>query len=118
MKNTNAHKIIIELQNQVLTSGIDTSDVVKKLVQVREIALELENPVVVKALRLAYEHLEANNDFLIEIPNDEPIDEVEQVLQPNNNVENFNYFLSLLLDINNKHNISDLKEINNLFTAF
>ena len=112
VENTNANKLIKELQVQVISHGIQANTIVPELKKLREIALLEQNPVVVKALRLAYEYIEKNNDFDVEIPSDEPIDDVEQNLENNTNIENFNYFLSLMLDLENKHNISDLKEFN------
>ena len=50
-----------------MSSTVDTKIKIGKL--------ELKNPVLTKALRLSYEHLEENNAFLIEIPNDDPIDD-------------------------------------------
>lgn len=75
-----------------------------------------------KALRLAYEHLENNNGFFIGIPDDEPVDSKETEIQANiseeNNVESFNYFLSLLTDLDKKNNVLDLREYNKAFLAF
>ena len=53
------------------------------LKKIREITLELNNPVVTKAFRLAYEHLTKNNAFYIGIPDDEPIDEIETEVKSN-----------------------------------
>src|SRR5690606_40443037 len=63
-------------------------------------------------LRLCAEHLEENNNFLISIPNDEPIDEVALNEIRHDATESLSYFLNLLLDLDNKHNLSDLKEYN------
>lgn len=112
MENTNANKLIKELQVEVITKGIQSDIIVPELKKLREIALLEQNPVVVKALRLAYEHIEKNNDFVVEIPTDEPIEDVEQQVASISSAENFNYFLSLMLDLENKHNIADLKEFN------
>ncbi len=113
MENTNANRIIKELQVEVISNGIAADKIVPELKKLREIALVEQNPVVVKALRLAYEHIDKNKDFLVTMPSDEPIDEMEQTVSETSHSENFNYFLSLMLDLNNKHNISDLREFNN-----
>lgn len=118
MENINAKKLIKEIQSEVISKGIDKS-LVADLKKLREFALLEEKPAVVKALRLAYEHIEKNNAFLIEIPNDEPIEEAEEQLhEKTTGAESLNYFLSLLLDVDNKHNITDIKEYNQKLTDF
>lgn len=118
MENSNAQKIIKSLQAEVVANGIVTENIVPQLKKLREFALLEEKPVLVKALRLAYEHIEENNDFLIGIPSDEPIEEELEINATNTNSESFNYFLSLMLDLNNKHNIADLKDYNQQFQSF
>lgn len=118
MENSNAQKLIKQIQGEIISNGIKTESIVPELKKLREFALLEENPVVVKALRLAYEHIEKNNDFLIEIPSDEPVDENEINEFTATNTESLNYLLSLMLDLENKHNIVDLKEYNKLMLEF
>jgi len=118
VENSNAHKIIKNLQAEVIANGIVAETIVPELKKLREFALLEEKPVLVKALRLAYEHIEANNDFLINIPSDEPIEETLDSTTENTNTESFTYFMSLMLDLNNKHNIADLKDYNQQFLEF
>ena len=118
MENSNAQKLIKQIQGDIISSGIVVDTIVPELKKLREFALLEENPVVVKALRLAYEHLEKNNDFLIPIPSDEPVDENEISEFNSTNTESLNYLLSLMLDLENKHNIIDLKEYNKLLLEF
>jgi hypothetical protein len=63
-----------------------------------------------------------DNAFFIGIPDDEPVDSkdahVEANISEENNVESFNYFLSLLTDLDKKNNLLDLKEYNKAFLAF
>nr|WP_297306828.1 hypothetical protein [uncultured Flavobacterium sp.] len=118
MENSNAQKLIKQIQGEIISNGIIANTIVPELKKLREFALLEENPVVVKALRLAYEHIEANNDFLIEIPSDEPVDENEVKEFESTNTESLNYLLSLMLDLSNKHNIADLKEYNKLMIEF
>lgn len=122
MENKQALKLIEKIQKELLQNKFSVADSVADLKKIREITLELNNPVVTKALRLAYEHLEANNAFLIGIPDDEPVDsketEIEANISEENNLESFNYFLSLFTDLSKKNNVLDLKEYNNAFLAF
>lgn len=115
MENSNAQKIIKALQAEVISNGIVSKTIVPELKKLREFALLEEKPVLVKALRLAYEHIDEKNDFLVTIPSDEPIEEDEQINTENSTTESFTYFMSLMLDLDNKHNLADLKEYNQQF---
>ena len=117
MENSNAQKIIKNLQAEVIANGIVIETIIPELKKLREFALLEEKPFLVKALRLAYEHLEKNQDFLISVPSDEPIDDELPTTAVLTNTESFNYFLSLMLDMNNKHNIADIKEYNQQFLS-
>mgnify|MGYP003413008157 FL=1 len=118
VENSNAQKLIKQIQGEIISNGIDANTIIPELKKLREFALLEENPVVVKALRLAYEHIEKNNDFLIQIPSDEPVDENEINEFNSTNTESLNYLLSLMLDLENKHNILDLKDYNKLMLEF
>ncbi len=118
VENSNAQKLIKQIQGEIISKGIDANTIIPELKKLREFALLEENPVVVKALRLAYEHIEKNNDFLIQIPSDEPVDENEINEFGSTNTESLNYLLSLMLDLENKHNILDLKDYNKLMLEF
>lgn len=122
MENKQALKLIEKIQKELFKENFEVLEIVAELKKLREITLELNNPVVTKALRLAYEHLENNNGFFIGIPDDEPVDSKENEIQANiseeNNVESFNYFLSLLTDLDKKNNVLDLREYNKAFLAF
>ena len=118
MENSNAQKIIKALQSEVITNGINASTIVPELKKLREFALIEEKPYLVKALRLACEHIDENNDFLIGIPSDEPIEETVEIKSESSANESFTYFISLMLDLDNKHNVADLKDYNQQFQQF
>ena len=122
MENKQALKLIEKIQKDLLQDKFVVSEIVEDLKKIREITLELNNPVVTKALRLAYEHLDLNNAFFIGIPDDEPVDSKESEIEANiseeNNIESFNYFLSLFTDLSKKNNVLDLKEYNKAFLAY
>jgi hypothetical protein len=120
MENKQALQILEKQLKALAQKKMAVTALIDDLKKLREISLELSNPVVTKSLRLAYEHLEANNDFLIGIPVDEPVDE-NQVTDNDQNtsaIESLQYYLSLFTDLNKKNNILDLKEYNNAFLAF
>ena len=122
MENKQALKLIEKIQKEIMQNKFVAADAVSDLKKVREITLELSNPVVTKALRLAYEHLETNDAFLIGIPDDEPVDSKDAIVEANiseeNNLESLNYFLTLFTDLTKKNNLLDLKEYNKAFLAF
>lgn len=123
MENPSAQKLINKIQLDLFKNGFVAETLIANLKKLREYSLEEQNPVLTKAIRLAYEHLEENGAFLIPIPDDEPIDEDTEVITDNkggneNNMESLEYLLSLFTDLNNKNNILDLKEYNKAFLAF
>lgn len=123
MENPSAQKLINKMQLDLFKNGFDAERLIADLKKLREYSLEEQNPVLTKALRLTYEHLEANGAFLIPIPDDEPIDEDTEVISDSNlsnenNLESLEYLISLFSDLKNKNNILDLKEYNKAFLAF
>jgi len=118
VENSNAQKIIKALQSEVNANGINASTIIPELKKLREFALIEEKPYLVKALRLAYEHIDENNDFLVNIPSDESIEENVEIKSESSSNESFSYFISLMLDLDNKHNVADLKEYNQQFQQF
>jgi len=111
------------MQLDLFKNGFVAETLITDLKKLREYSLEEQNPVLTKAIRLAYEHLEENGAFLIPIPDDEPIDEDTEVITDSkpaneNNLESLEYLISLFTDLTNKNNILDLKEYNKAFLAF
>lgn len=69
-------------------------------------------PLLAKAIRLTFQHIDANETFNIAIPDDEPIEGFEDIEKPEteiNPVESLNYLLSNMSDISNKMNVSDVR---------
>jgi hypothetical protein len=122
VENANALKLIKKIQSDLISDGLVVENIVADLQKLREFALLEEKPVLVKSIRLAYEHIQNNNAFLIAIPSDEPIEEEEATnattQEAKNDLESLQYLLSLYKDINNKHNLEDLKDYNTRLLAF
>ena len=123
MENPSAQKLIKKIQVDLFKNGFVAETLITDLKKLREYALEEQNPVLVKAIRLTYEHLEQNGAFLIPIPDDERIDEDTEVISDSdlgneNNMESLEYLISLFSDLNHKNNLLDLKEYNKAFLAF
>ena len=64
MENKQALKLIEKIQKELFKDNFEVLEIVTDLKKLREITLDLNNPFVTKALRLAYQHLENNNGFL------------------------------------------------------
>ncbi|WP_298345112.1 hypothetical protein [uncultured Algibacter sp.] len=112
MENKKALKLIDKILTDLDKNGINTDKLIDDIKELRTYALEAQIPLVVKVLRLTYEHIEANNSFYIPIPDDEAIDE-EGTVDANEDalpVDSLKYLISLIRNINNKSNIADLKE--------
>ena len=123
MENPSAQKLIKKIQVDLFKNGFVAETLITDLKRLREFALEEQNPVLVKAIRLTYEHLEANGAFLIPIPDDEPVDEDTEVITDSNvssenNMESLEYLLSLFSDLSHKINLLDLKEYNKALLEF
>mgnify|MGYP000097249222 CR=1 FL=1 len=111
MENKNAITLIDKILKNLDKTGFDSDTLIDDIKALRACALEEQIPLVVKVLRLSYEHIEANSSFLIPIPNDEPIeDDVAVETTDVSPVESFKYLMSLIKNLNNKANIADLKE--------
>jgi type IV secretory pathway ATPase VirB11/archaellum biosynthesis ATPase len=121
MENKQALLLLEKNLKDLLKKKFSVESIVADLKKIREITLDLQNPVVTKSLRLAYEHLEIKNAFLIAIPADEPIDNDEVVNEVTfseaNNIESLTYYLSLFTDLNKKNNLLDIKEYNKAFLS-
>ncbi|WP_299254617.1 hypothetical protein [uncultured Lacinutrix sp.] len=125
MENTNAIKVIDKILNNLDKSGINTDTLIDDIKALRVYAIEEEVPLVVKVLRLAYEHIEEHEAFLLPIPQDEPLEQDEEELTEEDNdiadvspVESLKYLIALTRNLNNKDNISDLKEYKELLLAY
>ncbi|WP_308993416.1 hypothetical protein QLS71_011575 [Mariniflexile litorale] len=116
MENKAALKLIDKILNDLDKTGINTDALINDIKELRTYALEEQIPLVVKVLRLAYEHIEENDSFLIPMLVDEEDDvEVETENEP---VESLKYLIALTKNLNNKINISDLKEYRDLLNQY
>jgi len=123
VENPSAQKLINKIQLDLFKKGFDAEILIADLKKLREYSLEEQNPVLTKAIRLTYEHLEANGAFLIAIPDDEPVDEETELVTDSetsseNNIESLEYLISLFSDLSHKNNVLDLREYNKAFLAF
>ncbi len=129
MENKESVSILNKLQKEVESFGIKIKKdtIVEELKKVREIALKLENPRMVKATRLTFEHVEAYEGFNIPMLSDEPIEGFEDSnlgndvdIESNEEAqkESLLYLISIMKDPTNRINASDLKEYNILLKNY
>jgi len=122
VENPSALKLINKIQLDLFKKGFNAEVLIADLKKLREYSLEENNPVLTKAIRLTYEHIEANGAFLIPIPDDEPIEGEELVsaetTSTDNNLESLDYLITLFSDLSHKNNVLDLKEYNKAFLAY
>ncbi len=100
MRTPEANSILEKVIQSVENNGIDAGAIIPELQKAREFALKEEDPLVTRALRLAWQHLEANDTFDIDLAED--IETIE---------ENFVYFLQLCLRCENSLNRDELREM-------
>lgn len=101
-----------------MRNGIITNTIVEDLKELRKLVVEENIPLLAKVTRLAYEHIDENDDFLIAIPDDEPLEldeeaEVDTEIVETEDVtgqESLEYMLSLMAEHSNKVNEIELRD--------
>ncbi|UJH91769.1 hypothetical protein LZ575_03555 [Antarcticibacterium sp. 1MA-6-2] len=112
MKNPKGQKLLDKIQRDLMRNGLIINTIVDDLKELRPYAVEDEDPLLAKVIRLTYEHIEEYQTFDIPIPDDEPLDENEEstASQEINPEESLDYLLSLMSDTSIKNNEIDLRE--------
>lgn len=103
-----------------MRNGIITNTLVEDLKELRKFVVEENIPLLAKVTRLTYEHVGEHEDFLIAIPDDEPIelDEDSEETEETTTLEteevkgqeSLEYMLSLMAEHDNKLNEMELRE--------
>ncbi len=117
MENIKAQKLLNKIQRDLMRNGIIINTLVEDLKELRKLVVEENIPLLAKVTRLTYEHIEENEDFLIAIPEDEPLEEDETVEEVETESseevtgkESLEYMLSLMAEHSNKLNEMELRE--------
>lgn len=118
MENIKAQKLLNKIQRDLMRNGIITNTIVEDLKELRKLVVEENIPLLAKVTRLAYEHINENDDFLIAIPDDEPLEldeeaEVDTEIVETEDVtgqESLEYMLSLMAEHSNKVNEIELRD--------
>lgn len=106
MRTPEANKILQSIQKSVEKNGIDTDALIPQLQKAREYALQENDPLVTRALRLAWQHLEANGGY-----------EIAFLEEAETQEENFTYLISLMERSDNTYNRDELREMTNMMQA-
>ncbi len=117
MENIKAQKLLNKIQRDLMRNGIITNTIVEDLKELRRFVVEENIPLLAKVTRLTYEHIGEHEDFLIAIPDDEPL-EVEEGAEETEAIEteevtgqeSLEYMLSLMAEHDNKLNEMELRE--------
>lgn len=127
MENPKAQKLLNKIQRDLMRNGIVTNTIVEDLKELRPYAVDEQNPLLAKVIRLTYEHIETYNTFDIPIPEDEPIDPQEEAVEGFEDQEeedevepkeSLDYLLSLMAESKNKLNALELREYSNSLSAY
>ncbi|MCG9972441.1 hypothetical protein [Christiangramia crocea] len=113
MENIKTQKLLNKIQRDLMRNGIIINTLVEDLKDLRKLVVEENIPLLAKVIRLTYEHIAENEDFLIAIPEDEPLEEGEEeseVAEEVTGQESLEYMFSLMADHSNKLNEMELRE--------
>jgi len=103
--NTKLNSIIKKVEKD----GVKAKKLVDDLKELRALALEEQDPLVTKVLRLSYEFLTENKSFSVQAQYEEDEEENEYPLEIEDN-ENLLYLLNLLLRSDHKINREEIKD--------
>ncbi|UKN00745.1 hypothetical protein K6119_13490 [Paracrocinitomix mangrovi] len=104
--NEKLDKIIKQLEK-----GFDTEKLPKALMDIREDALQDEDPLLAKVLRLAAEYITEEGCFDHTVEKVEDDEGEEELVEPGTDAENLSYLLQLLKKADNKWNREEIKEM-------
>ena len=123
MESIEGRKIINKMQRDLLKSGVNVAVLIDDLKKLRPYAIEEQDPLLTKVIRLAYEHLENFGAFKIPVPSDESVDEDELIEAEEDNGlddegKSVDYLLSIMSNGQNKINRLDLTEYKVMLTEY
>ena len=118
MKSVKANKQLENLISKI-NKEFNVEEIIKELKEIREVALEENDPLLVRVFRQTYEYLAENEAFDItmekEFFEDEEGEEEERLMEPGTNEENLTYLLNLIIKSENKFNREEIKEMRTWF---
>ena len=135
MQSAKGIKKVDAITDEVNKNGLVVDNLIKHLQELREIAKEEGDPLVVKVLRLVYTYMEDEDVFDLDLLAEEEIEDIEELEEETEEEEqegekkeeeevvietvedfearreNFIYFLGLVRDAENEYNRKELKRI-------
>lgn len=123
MKTAKANSLIQQISKSILKSGIDVETIVPQLQTLREMAIKEEDPLLIRSIRMAYQHLESYDAWtypVIKPEEGEEGEETEETEEPESYTaeEHFDYLLSLWEKSDNSYNRDEMRKIANELTDF
>ncbi len=109
MKLTAANTKLDSIIAKVEKKGIAATKLVEDLKELRELALQEQDPLVTKVLRLSYEFLIENESFNVQAQYEEDEEDQEYPIEIEDK-ENFLYLLNLLKSSDHKINREEIKD--------
>jgi len=109
MKNKQANILIDSIIENVQTHGLDASNLVDALKELRELSRSEEDPLVTKVLRLTYEYLIENDAFDVEAQYEED-DQGNEYPIDVEDADNLIYLLTLLKNAEHRINRSEIED--------
>jgi predicted metal-dependent enzyme (double-stranded beta helix superfamily) len=94
-----------------LEKGFNGEELTKALMDLREDALEDEDPLLAKVLRLASEYITEEECFDHTVEKEEDDEGEEFLIEPGTDAENLTYLLHLIKGSENKFNREEIKEM-------
>jgi hypothetical protein len=112
MKNDKAQKLYATIIKGLEKGEVDTKKITGQIDDLRVIARELEDPLVLKTLRFIKEKLAGDDGFALEIEPDEEeeIEEGEEAVELDVPENQLLYLFQLLVDSDNKYNRDEIKQ--------
>ena len=111
MKNDKAQKIYATIIKGLEKGKVDVDKITGQIDDLRVIARELEDPLVLKTLRFVKEKLAAADGFELEIEEEEEEEEVDgEAVEIEVPEDQLLYLFQLLVDSDNKYNRDEIKQ--------
>lgn len=109
MKTAKANQKLESIIEKVEAKGISAPNLVEDLKELREVALQEQDPLVTKVLRLTYEYLSSRNAFDVAAQYEEDEEGNEYPMEVEDG-ENLLYLLNLLKNAEHKINREEIKD--------
>tara|TARA_Y100001968_G_scaffold290028_1_gene293537 strand:- start:370 stop:720 length:351 start_codon:yes stop_codon:yes gene_type:complete len=94
-------KVVVDIEEDASIESIG-----EQLLEIRKIALQLDDPLIVKTLRIIKEKIEEDESLDFDVELEIPEEDLEEYEEPDNHLL---YLLNLIIDSENKYNREEIK---------